>query len=317
MKKIFITGASGCIGHYVLDQFLNKPDYEIHLLIREPHKLKIPYKNYPQLQIHIGNLAEIETHQATISQMDYVIHIATDWSNSNYAHLLNVEKTHKLFSYCDPGRIKKIVYFSTASILGKNNQPIPEAGTLGTGYVSSKYHAYLSLKDHPLRDRIITLFPTLVFGGDNTHPYSHLSSGIIPNKNYIRWLRFFYIDAAFHFLHAADIAAIAAHVLLNPVDQNNYVLGIPSLTGKEAIQILCRAFKFPLYFQIKINMRALFWLAKLAKIEIDPWTDFCIKNPYFIYTTVTPNTFGLKTSYPNLDTVLTTLFQNFKKASPF
>jgi len=37
-ESIFITGASGCVGHYVVDQLKKK--YQLFLLVRNPEKLK-------------------------------------------------------------------------------------------------------------------------------------------------------------------------------------------------------------------------------------------------------------------------------------
>ena len=60
-------------------------------------------------------------------------------------------------------------------------QLLKEAEEIGTGYIKSKSIAYKLLSESPVKDRILTLFPTLVFGGDHYHPYSHISSGLIEN----------------------------------------------------------------------------------------------------------------------------------------
>ncbi|MFC1770662.1 NAD-dependent epimerase/dehydratase family protein [Candidatus Margulisiibacteriota bacterium] len=306
-KKIFITGSTGCIGHYVLDEFIDNPDYELHLLLREPSRLMPQYQNHPCVKLHQGNMEDIEQMENIIKEADYLIHIATDWSNSDYAVKLNVEKTEKMFSFCDPNKIKKIVYFSTASILGPDNKPVKEAETIGPGYVRSKYLGYHKIKKHQLAKKITTVFPTIVFGGDKNHPYSHISSGIIPNQRYLKILRFFYIDAKFHFLHSKDIATITKHLLLNETSENEYVLGTKVLTGKQTIETLCEFFKIPIYFRIKVPLGFVFFLANIFKIEIDPWTKYCLKNPFFEYKVVNPSDFGLKTTFPTLESVLQNL----------
>jgi nucleoside-diphosphate-sugar epimerase len=303
-EKIFITGATGCVGHYVMDEYLDNPDFELHLLLRDPARIRFDYKKYPNVHLHIGNMEFIEEQEEVIRGMNYLIHIATDWSNSDYAVLLNVEKTHKMFSYCDPEKLKKIVYFSTASILGKNNKPIKEAELYGPGYVRSKYLAFDALGKLPISEKVVTLFPTLVFGGDEKHPFSHITSGIKPNLNYLKILRFFYIDAAFHFLHSKDIAAVTKYVMLNDVEKKEYVLGNSVVTGKEVIKELCKVFDVRIYFRIKVITSFVFWLAKIFKIEIDPWTRHCIENPFFEYDVVNPSSFGLETKFPNLKALL-------------
>jgi nucleoside-diphosphate-sugar epimerase len=39
-KKVFITGASGCIGHYLIEHLIQETDWELYLLIRNPEQLK-------------------------------------------------------------------------------------------------------------------------------------------------------------------------------------------------------------------------------------------------------------------------------------
>ncbi|NBV82523.1 NAD(P)-dependent oxidoreductase [bacterium] len=304
MKKLFITGASGCVGHYVTEQLLAQGGWEIHLLVRENSKLQWRPTDHPNVILHIGNMEFIEQLKPLIQEMEYIIHIFTDWSNSDYATLLNVTKTHQLFEMTNPETLKRIVYFSTASILGARNMPIPEAGQYGPGYVRSKYFGYLKLSEHPLKDKIITVFPTLVFGGDKTHPYSHISSGILPNLRYLKILRFFYIDAKFHFLHAHDIAQCAIHLLTADTKERAFALGNPVMTGKDTIRRLCRYFKIRPYFRIKIPTKMVFFLASLFRITIAPWETYCIQNPFFEYSVVTPASFGLTTRFPTLESAL-------------
>ncbi len=224
-RHIWITGASGCIGHYVLDQLLPREDLHLHLLARDPKRIRRPIDTAGNVSIHQGNLSEIEAHLDTISEMDAMIHIATDWSNSDYAHHLNVTKTKIMMDALDLKKVQKILYFSTASILGPQNQPVPEAGKYGSGYIRSKYHAYFELKKQAYADQLVTLFPTMVFGGDPTHPYSHISQGIVPNQRYLKWLRFLNVTGHFHFMHSQDIATVTTHLLDHPAPNQDLVLG--------------------------------------------------------------------------------------------
>ena len=40
-KRIFITGASGCIGHYIVEFLIQNTHHELYLLVRNPDKLKV------------------------------------------------------------------------------------------------------------------------------------------------------------------------------------------------------------------------------------------------------------------------------------
>ncbi len=312
IKKIFITGATGCVGSYVIEQLRDIPNLELHLLVRDANRIQFDYKKYPSIIAHVGNLEKIEVFKDLLSEMTHIMHIATDWSDSSYARKLNLDKTHEMFDYTDPNVLEKIVYFSTASILGPGNKAIEEAGKYGQGYVKSKYRAYIHLKETEYKDKIVTVFPTLVFGGDDTHPFSHINKGVHPNISFLKWLRFIYVDGAFHFLHSKDIAAVSNYLLLNDTDKQEYALGNPSVTAKQAIETLCNTFGIPILFRLKITAGFVFTLAKIFRIVIGPWERHCINNPYMVYDTVTPETFGLKTAFPTLKSVL----ENIKAVGP-
>ena len=305
MKKIFITGSTGCIGSYVTERFLSNDNYELHLLVRNPSRLKFNYEKYPGVVVHTGDIAKIEEHRETISQANYIIHIATAWGKDN-GELINVEKTCELFLYADPKICERIIYFSTASILGRGNRPVKEALTEGTPYIRTKYMAHEKLQKSPIYEKIITLFPTLVFGGDESHPFSHISKGLIKNNLwYLRLLSFFYANCTFHFLHGKDIAKVTEYILIhNEIKEKEYVLGNTVITAKEAIKTICKVFNIPIYFRFKITPAIVFFTTWLFRIKINPWDRFCIKNPFFEYNTVNPSSFGLKGSFPTLESIM-------------
>lgn len=304
IKKVFITGATGCIGHYIMQRLL-KHDLECHLLVRDQNRLKIKPSPSCSFMFHQGNIEHIHHHFELLKEMDAIIHIATDWSNSEYANQLNNINTHKMFDVaCNEGKCERIIYFSTASILGPNNTPTRAAETKGSGYVRSKYLAYKALKESPLQDKVITLFPTLVVGGDLNLPQSHITSGIMPNRHYLKLLRFLNVDASCHFLHAEDIARVTEYLMFNTPDKNDYVLGNAVLTLNRIIDELCKCFHIKHWIKIPVNGRAILTLARWLNIEIDPWTDHCIRHPHMKYETVSPTSFGLQTKYPDIETVL-------------
>lgn len=303
-ENIFITGASGCIGHYVLDRLFNDPNYQLFLLIRDPKRLKFDPTKFNNLTLVMGDLENIGDQKAILSKIDKIIHIATAWGDSDLSTQVNKDKTFEMLDLCDPKRLRKIIYFSTASILGKDNKPLIEAETFGTGYVRSKYRTYMALKNSKYEPILYTVFPTLVFGGDETHPYSHISEGLIPNIHWAKWLRYIYMDARFHFLHAHDIAGVVCHILANNPATKDLALGNPVMKGKEVISEICKSFDIPVPFQLKLNATFIFFLIWALRIKIAPWDRFCFKNPFFEYTVVNPSTFGLKTKFPTLKSVI-------------
>lgn len=301
---IFITGASGCIGHYFIERFRHRPDVHLHLLIRNMLNLRPDLAELPNVTIHIGNMNRIEEMADVMAKMDYLLHIATSWKG-RHAHMINVEKTHALFRLFNHDRCKRIVYFSTASILGRDNQPITAAGERGIDYVKTKYQSYITLDDLPNRDAIVTLFPTLVFGGDATHPLSHISEGIPSSLRIMRMLLpFIDIDIDFHFIHAADIAAMADRILFMDRTHSDYVIGQAVIRGRDALDTLADVFRIPRIFNFNITRRRINILAKLFRVHIGRWERYLIDHATFDYDITVPEDVGVTSQYPSLRSIL-------------
>ena len=195
--------------------------------------------------------------------MDYIIHCVTEWWGSEQTYQVNVEKTKEFFLMADPKRLKQIVYFSTASIVGRGNKVVKEAEEYGSDYIRSKYQAYYMVKQLPIADKIAVVFPTMVFGGDATYPQSHITKGVYEAFKYLKYIRYIFVDGAFHFLHAADIAKVSVHLMCKPQKERDFVLGNTEVHVKEAIRILYTAFNIKPLFRIHVKHGFIYFLAKL------------------------------------------------------
>lgn len=303
-EHVFITGASGCVGHYLIQECLKQPHLHIHVLVRHPKKLQFSSKDFQRITIHQGDFKAIEDHKDTIHQMDYIIHSVTEWWGADQTHLVNVEKTKSFFMMTNPDRLKHIIYFSTASLLGKGNTVVKEAEQFGSDYIRSKYHAYHMIKTLPIADRITTVFPTMVFGGDSLFPQSHITKGVSQAFHYLKWIRYIHVDGAFHFIHAADIATLAVHFMQTPPKNRDVVLGNQAISVKDTIHVLYTAFKIPPLFRIHVTYKTILRLAKVFRIKIGPWERYCIDNPYMVFDTVCPSDVNLDTRFPSLERVI-------------
>ncbi len=307
-KRIFMTGASGCIGHYIAEALIQETNHELFLLVRNRDKLKMDYNLRPGVTILQGDMREIEHFGDLLPTIDVAILAATAWGNPQETHDVNVLKTLRLMKLLDPARCEQVIYFSTASILGRDNKPLQEAGQCGTDYIASKYHCYMQLAKLDIAPKLTTLFPTLVVGGDEHKPQSHLSSGLPEVAKWVDLIRFFKADGSFHFIHARDIAQVTAYLVDHPPapgESREYVLGNAPLTANQAIAEVCRYLDKKIYFQIPLSL----WLADiliwLFRIQMAAWDQFCLRYRHFTYANPTnPATFGLTTYCPTLADVL-------------
>ena len=79
MKKIFLTGVSGCIGHYIAEILLENPDYELYFLVRNPEKLKFTYQGRSNVHILLGDMENIGVYAELLKTMNIAVLIATSW----------------------------------------------------------------------------------------------------------------------------------------------------------------------------------------------------------------------------------------------
>ncbi|TVQ05920.1 MAG: NAD(P)-dependent oxidoreductase [Leptolyngbya sp. DLM2.Bin27] len=292
-----MTGASGCIGHYILELLLESDRYELFLLLRQPEKLRLPVQANPRVHILHGGLENIAPFKALLTTIDIAIFTAAAWGGDpGYVEAINVEANLELMAALDPARCQQVIYFSTASILNQRCQPLPEAGTLGTDYIRTKYDCHQRLPELPIYNHITTVFPTLVFGGDKDKPYSFISAGL---KDVTRWVglaRFFQADAGFHFVHAQDIATVVNYLVGHPSGEGyrEYVLGNPPLSVNQAIAQICDHFGQRIWFRIPLSMWLADVLIKLFRVQMAPWDYFCLRYRHFIYEgAVNPASVGL------------------------
>lgn len=300
--RVWVTGPTGCIGHYVIQELLQFSNIEIHILARNPQALLL---SDPRIVIHKGNLDNLQPFAETLAQMTHIIHIATTWAGYEHCRKINIDATMTLLKLTNPDVLQHVIYFSTASILGRGNVIIDEAGQYGSSYIRTKHEAYFKIKESPYANKVTTVFPTVVIGGDKVFPKSHISEGLLPNLKFLSLLKFFDFDASFHFLHGKDIAKVCVHLLFNPQQQKDFALGNERIFYYDAIRTLCTVFgKWKAPFQIRFTPSRIFKLASLFRIKIGPWERYCIENPHMTYDTIHPGTFGLPRAFPTFESVV-------------
>ncbi len=305
--RIFITGASGCIGHYLVETLIKNTDHELFLMMRNPAKLQVPVDQRAGVQVLKGDLREIGHYADLLKTMDTAILTATSWGDPQESYEINVKKTLETIALLDPERCQQVIYFSTASILDRDNTPLEEAGEIGTDYVRTKYICHEKLSELAIAPNITTVFPTLVFGGSDTKPYSHISGGLSEVSKYIGIIRFLSADGSFHFIHAQDIAEVVRHLVdypPGPDDARELVIGNPAKTADQVVQEISAYLGKRQYFKIPLSVGLAKAIIKIFNIRMADWDRFCMNYRHFTYEDpVTPSTYGLTDSYPTVPDV--------------
>jgi nucleoside-diphosphate-sugar epimerase len=301
MQSVFITGASGCVGHYVVDVLAE--DYQLYLLVRNPDKLLFDPSKYRNINIIHDDLDNISRHRELLAGVDYCIHIATAWGGEDIERI-NVHRVHELFDLLNEEYIKRIIYFSTASILGREMELLPEAERYGTDYIKTKSRCFRGLSDCRLYDKIVTVFPTLVFGGDQKHPFSNVSKGL-PLLKRLSWLTGrINLDVAFHFIHAGDIARIVRYLIKTPDVKKNYVLGNSAITFGEFTKKAAKYFGYKINWQFKLSPKVIYQLLKIIGARMSDWDRFCIEYNNFVYPVTNCRSLGLPDRYSSVEELI-------------
>ena len=320
-QRILITGASGCVGQYITEQLYRHSDAELLLLLRDPAKLKVVSADDPRITLLVGDLRELTPHAGAIATATRIIHTATAWGDPLRAQQVNVDAVKQLLAFTSPVWLEQVIYFSTASILDRQLQLLPEAAEFGTEYIQTKALCLQQLEAHPLAAKIVAVFPTLVFGGQvgpgDCHPTSYLTAGIREATRWLwlaKWLR---AEASFHFIHAADIALVCAHLATQPHQPNpepnqgalrRLVLGQAPISVNATVAQLCRWRRSWLpSFGIDLQGWLIEALIKLLRIEVNAWDRFSIRQRHFVHEPVSPpERFGLVSYAPTLQAVFET-----------
>ena len=316
--RILITGASGCVGQYTTAWLLENSDAELLLWLRDPDKLTAVSADHPRIKLLVGDLREADRFASELASVHRVIHTATAWGDPERAQQVNVVAVKRMLSLLNPGLIEQITYFSTASILDRHLQPLTEALAYGTEYIQTKAQCLKDLEEHPLAEKIVAVFPTLVFGGrvdgSSSFPTSYLTEGLAEASKWLWLARFLRADASFHFIHAADIAAICGHLATHPHQRNSepgqgavrrIVMGQNAISVNEAVASLCRWRGIRRTPGIPLWPWLIETLIRVLPIEVNAWDRFSIRQRHFIHQPVTqPERFGDKSHAADLEAVL-------------
>lgn len=321
--RILITGASGCVGQHIADLLYRETDAQLLLWLRDPEKLTAVPRQDPRITLLVGDLRDAEPHRAQIASATRIIHTATAWGDPERALQVNVVAVKAMLAATNPAVLEQVVYFSTASILDRHLQLLPEAMAYGTEYIQTKAQCLEQLENHPLAERIVAVFPTLVFGGkvdggkvdgSGRFPTSYLTSGLRDGARWLwlaKWLR---TDASFHFIHAADIARVCAHLATTPQRPNpeagqgkvrRLVLGQPAVTVNQTVRSLVgwrRGWMPPV--GLDLSEWLIEGLIKLLRIEVNAWDRFSIRQRHFVHEPISPpERFGMVSHAPTLEAV--------------
>lgn len=307
-RRILITGASGCVGQYLVEELLEQTPHRLMLVVRNPGKLPAAVAGSPRVEIIEADVTDVDGYRDRLGRIDVAMLVAACWGGPD-AFRVNVEANLALATYLADNGGDRVLYFATGSVIDADGRMLPAAHELGSEYIRSKYQLVEEIEKLGDRINVVGLYPSLILGGGDGKPMSHFANLLREARPWAWLARFLRADGKFHFVHASDIARVARHLADAPLDglarPRRLVLGNPAITVNDFIA----------QFVAYLGMRTPFtvtlkdWLAegfiKLFRIELSPWDRYCMQHRDLSYRTVySPADFGLPVTCPDLATGL-------------
>ena len=177
--KVFLTGATGFVGHHVA-RALAAEGAELRMLVRKTSNLD--HLEGIDGETQVGDLAHPESFASALSGCDAVVHVAADyrlWIRDPQAmYHVNVDGTRDLLRLAREAGVPRVVYtssvatmhFRTDGIVINEDTPVSLADMVGH-YKRSKFmaeqQAIAAAKDG---QQVIILNPTTPIGPNDAKP---------------------------------------------------------------------------------------------------------------------------------------------------
>jgi len=242
--KIFVTGATGFVGHHVA-KALAAEGADLRLLVRKSSNLR----NLEGLDLgsrgdtFTGDLLEPGSLKSAIAGCDAVVHVAADyrlWIPDPAAmYSANVDGTRELLRMAREARVKRFVFtssvatmhFRTDGIVINEDTPVSLADMVGH-YKRSKFLAEQeALHAAEQGQQVMILNPTTPIGPNDWKPtptgriFVDFLNGKFPA----------YVDTGLNLVDVAEVARAHVLALTRGTPGRRYILGGENLTLKQIL----------------------------------------------------------------------------------
>ena len=271
MSKIFVTGATGFVGYHVAKKLAEKNTGEVICLARS-NSNKIFLQKLP-VKIVEGDLRDVSSLIKALDGSDTLFHVAADyrlWSK-NPEELIqsNVKGTENILEAAKKCGVKRIVYTSSVSAVGRPHPPAKPVGyeglkgnariewekkfsgnealdpteeqLIGT-YKKSKFYAELAARKFAKEGlNLVIVNPSTPIGSHDAKPTP--TGKII--LDFLNGKMPAYLDTGLNFVDVEDVAE--GHILAaeKGVAGERYILGNRNLMLKEALDMLSKLTGMP------------------------------------------------------------------------
>jgi dihydroflavonol-4-reductase len=238
--KVFLTGATGFVGHHVA-QALSAEGAGLRLLVRKTSNLE----NLEGIrgEMHLGDLLQPESLRTGLEGCDAVMHVAADyrlWIRDPKAmYRANVDGTRELLRMAREAGVRRFVYtssvatmhFRTDGLVINEDTPVSLKDMVGH-YKRSKFLAEREvLRAAADGQSVVILNPTTPIGPNDAKPtptgriFVDFLNGKFPA----------YMDTGLNLVDVAEVARTHVSALTVGKPGKRYILGGENLTLKQIL----------------------------------------------------------------------------------
>lgn len=302
---ILVTGATGCVGTYLVQRLLQTGDSDLLLVVRNPAALPQDVRQNPRVTVHRADFADPGLEWPDLSGVKAAILVATAWGGADAARVIrdaNLALSDRLIA----AGCGRILYFSTASVLDRNLDMLDVARDHGTEYIRGKHALTEAMETRADRAEVIGIFPTLVVGGaeDGPAPLSHFARLMHQLRRWVWLVRFLQLDAKLHIVHAADIATVVAHLAQaapGAPGVQRLVLGNPANSVDDLVRGFAAYLGLRRWPLITLTPGLAELVIRVFRIQLSPWDRYCMEHPDQSYPqAVGPAQYQLPVVMPDL-----------------
>jgi dihydroflavonol-4-reductase len=238
--KVFLTGATGFVGHHVAHA-MAADGAKLRLLVRKTSNLS----NLEGIagETHVGDLSDPESLKPALAGCDAVVHVAADYRlwipDPQAMYRANVDGTRELLRMAREAGVKRFVYTSSVATMHffrdgtvvNEETPVTLADMVGH-YKRSKFLAEQeAIKAAQGGQSVIILNPTSPIGPNDAKPtptgriFLDFLNGKFPA----------YMDTGLNLVDVAEVARAHATALSKGQPGRRYILGGENLTLKQIL----------------------------------------------------------------------------------
>jgi dihydroflavonol-4-reductase len=238
--KVFLTGATGFVGHHVAHA-LAAEGADLRMLVRKTSNLK----NLEGLrgETHVGDLQEPESILPALEGCDAVMHVAADYRlwipKPDEMYKANVDGTRELLRMAREAGVRRVVYtssvatmhFRTDGIVINEDTPVSIKDMVGH-YKRSKFLAEQeAIKAAQAGQQVMILNPSSPIGSNDAKPtptgriFLDFLNGKFPA----------YMDTGLNLVDVSEVARAHVLALTKGTPGRRYILGGENLTLKQIL----------------------------------------------------------------------------------